>query len=101
MPVERKHQAYAPRESVRYRAVLVVLHVANSSFSQAAVVRGAAICGLEGLAPRLKQSRLHYGFDIGSPFRDGIDPEHQSYIDKFSNEKYCHNRMDWVVAKVS
>ncbi|RDW94974.1 hypothetical protein BP5796_00737 [Coleophoma crateriformis] len=67
---------------------------------QAAVVRGATIRGLEGLAPRLKQCRLHYGFSSNNIFRDEIDPEQYSFIDRFSSLKYCRHRNNWVVAKV-
>ncbi|THV47569.1 hypothetical protein BGAL_0302g00120 [Botrytis galanthina] len=37
---------------------------------QSAVVRGAALRGLEGIAPRVKQIRRHYGICLGKPFRE-------------------------------
>jgi len=64
------------------------------------VVRGAALRGLEGIAPRMKQSRRHYGFSWSLPFRDGIDDEHNAFIDEFTNKKLCRGRMEWVIAKV-
>ncbi|KAL3421237.1 hsp70 protein [Phlyctema vagabunda] len=66
---------------------------------QAAVVRGAALRGLEGIAPRMKQSRRHYGISISMPFREGKDPEEYSYISDFENEKYCRHRIDWLISK--
>ncbi|KAF7905182.1 uncharacterized protein EAF01_005703 [Botrytis porri] len=37
---------------------------------QSAVVRGAALRGLEGIAPRVKQVRRHYGVCLGKVFRE-------------------------------
>lgn len=67
---------------------------------QAAVVRGAALRGLEGLAPRMKQARRHYGYSCSRIFREGIDPEEKGYISRFSGRKYCGGMMDWMIAKV-
>lgn len=64
------------------------------------MVRGAALRGLEGIAPRMKQSRRHYGFSWSIPFRDGIDDEQYAYICEFTEEKNCRGRMEWVIAKV-
>jgi molecular chaperone DnaK (HSP70) len=66
---------------------------------QAAVVRGAALRGLQGIVPHLKKSRRHYGFTWGLPFREGIDDEKDSYIEEFTDKKHCANRMSWVIAK--
>ncbi|TGO11634.1 hypothetical protein BTUL_0105g00240 [Botrytis tulipae] len=66
---------------------------------QSAVVRGAALRGLEGIAPRVKHLRRHYGIRLGFPFREGIDPENQSFIDCWDNIKYCGNRMSWPANK--
>ncbi|GME37476.1 hsp70 family protein [Neofusicoccum parvum] len=66
---------------------------------QAAVVRGAALRGLEGLIPEFRQARRHYGFQVSMPFRNGIDPESKGFIDGFSGEKLCRGRVDWVVNK--
>ncbi|TAQ85429.1 hypothetical protein B7494_g6250 [Chlorociboria aeruginascens] len=66
---------------------------------QAAVVRGAALRGLEGLAPRMKQARRHYGFSWGLPFREGKDAEKNAYIESFTDTKYCGGRINWVIAK--
>ena len=66
--------------------------------SQSAIVRGAAIRGLEGIAPRMKRARRHYGFAISMEFRDGTDPESTAYIDDF-DVKYCRTRVEWVIAK--
>jgi hypothetical protein len=68
--------------------------------SQSAVVRGAALRGLEGIAPRMKQARRHYGVALGMPFREGKDPEEKAYIREFDDEKYCNGRMKWLISKV-
>lgn len=70
-------------------------------WSQSAVVRGAALRGLEGIAPRMKRARRHYGFGLCIPFREGIDPEERASIDDFDDLKYCCGRVEWVIAKAS
>ncbi len=70
-------------------------------FSQAAVVRGAALRGLEGLAPRIKHARRHYGVSGDFRFRKNIDPENRSYRSDMDNKKYCTGRMEWLICKVS
>ncbi|KAH8587066.1 Hsp70 family protein-like protein [Bisporella sp. PMI_857] len=67
--------------------------------SQSAVVRGAALRGLEGIAPRMKRVRRHYGFIMGLPFREGIDPEEKAYYRQLSNEKLCDGRVKWLISK--
>ena len=71
------------------------------SCSQSAVLRGAALRGLEGLAPRIKHARRHYGLSGGFPFRENIDPENRSYFKSTDNTKYCSGRMEWLISKVS
>ncbi|RFU34080.1 hypothetical protein B7463_g2225, partial [Scytalidium lignicola] len=67
---------------------------------QAAVVQGAALRGLEGIAPRVKHARRHYGFCISNAFREGIDPEAYAYFsDFYENKKLCINRMWWLISK--
>ena len=76
------------------------LHQANlHPQSQAAVVRGAVLRGLEGTAPTIKQCRYHYGFDWNMEFRPGIDMEKNAYID-LSGKKYVSGVMDWFIKKV-
>ncbi|KAK7514991.1 hypothetical protein IWZ03DRAFT_443731 [Phyllosticta citriasiana] len=67
--------------------------------SQAAVVRGAAIRGLEGIRPVTRLARRHYGYSVCMPFRRGVDPEDKSYIDRFDGRKMCRDRIDWPVSK--
>ncbi|KAF7872010.1 uncharacterized protein EAF02_009115 [Botrytis sinoallii] len=64
-----------------------------------AVLRGAGIRALEGLAPRVKYVRRHYGFRISRVFREFIDEEKHAYIDEYSNLKYCAGRAIWCVSK--
>lgn len=69
--------------------------------SQAAVVKGAAIRGLEGLRPKTRLARRHYGYSFADFFRHGIDSEAHSFVDQFSGEKLCRGRISWEVCKVS
>jgi hypothetical protein len=71
------------------------------SCSQSAVLRGAALRGLEGLAPRIKHSRRHYGISASYPFRENIDPEDHAFLWYTDNSKYCSGRMKWLISKVS
>ncbi|KAH8650615.1 Hsp70 family protein-like protein [Tricladium varicosporioides] len=66
---------------------------------QSAVVRGAALRGLEGIAPRMKQSRRHYGIGLSLPFREGRDPEEKAFLSRFNNMKYCRHRVKWLISK--
>lgn len=77
-----------------------LLQRANQFESQAAVVRGAALRGLEGTAPTSKQCRRHYGFEWAIEFRDGIDKEENAYTDSFDQTKYVEGIVNWVIAKV-
>lgn len=70
-------------------------------FCQAAVVRGAAIRGLEGTMPSKLICRRHYGFTWGLPFRPGIDDERHAYqgFDLGFGSKYCAGHMNWIIGK--
>lgn len=68
--------------------------------SQSAVVRGAAIRGLEGIAPRVKYARRHYGISVTYLFREGVDPEDTAYTDNWDNSRRCRDRMCWIISKV-
>lgn len=72
----------------------------TNTFSQSAVVLGAALRGLEGIAPRVKHARRHYGIALHMPFRDGIDPEDKVYTNPWDNTKRCSDRMEWLISKV-
>jgi hypothetical protein len=64
-------------------------------------VRGAALRGLEGIAPRVKHARRHYGIALSMVFREGIDPESLSFVDSWDNTRRCEDRMEWIISKVS
>ncbi|KAK4152182.1 heat shock protein SSA3 [Chaetomidium leptoderma] len=66
-------------------------------FCQAAVVRGAAIRGLEGAMPRTLICRRHYGFQCGYPFRPLIDDEKNAFV--LWGEKYCSGGIVWMIKK--
>lgn len=73
----------------------------TDAFSQSAVVLGAALRGLEGIAPRVKHARRHYGIVVHMPFREGIDPEDKAFTSPWDNTKRCNDRMIWLISKVS
>ncbi|GFF46529.1 heat shock 70 kDa protein 12A [Aspergillus udagawae] len=66
---------------------------------QAAIVQGAALCGLEGLQSTTKRCRRHYGFMWGIPFRAGIDSELNAYYDSYTGDKMVSGIMKWMIAK--
>ncbi|KAF2084380.1 actin-like ATPase domain-containing protein [Saccharata proteae CBS 121410] len=66
---------------------------------QAAIVRGAALRGLENILPVQRKARRHYGFSCAMPFREGIDDERDAFFGIFENQKYCNQRIEWVVHK--
>jgi hypothetical protein len=66
-----------------------------------AVVKGAALRGLEGVAPQKKKCKRHYGIDCDYLFREGVDEEKHSYIDPFTDGKMCKGRAFWLIEKVS
>jgi hypothetical protein len=68
-------------------------------YSQAAVVRGAAIRGLEGTMPSKLMCRRHYGFTWGLPFKPGIDNESEAFY--LFGEKYRAGYMNWLIEKVN
>jgi len=69
--------------------------------SQSAVVRGAALRGLENIAPRIKHARKHYGISWSDHFREGIDSESNAFYDNIDNKKLCRGRMKWLISKAS
>ncbi|KAH7304134.1 hypothetical protein B0I35DRAFT_152542 [Stachybotrys elegans] len=64
---------------------------------QAAIVRGAAIRGLEGTMPDNLICRRHYGFSWGLPFNSSTDDERYSYMS--FGWKYCSGYMNWMIGK--
>ena len=89
-----------PRAPVRPEFLYRFLYYLTAYRRQSAVVRGAALRGLEGIAPRMKQSRRHYGIGLSMGFREGIDPEEMSFLSKFDNQKLCRDRVRWLISKV-
>ncbi|KAK7535588.1 hypothetical protein IWX49DRAFT_602368 [Phyllosticta citricarpa] len=66
---------------------------------QAAIVKGAALRGLECLKPSSRIARYHYGYSVDSAFVEGVDPEDYAIIDDFDGSKLCRHVMCWVVNK--
>ncbi|CAG8949948.1 hypothetical protein HYFRA_00004279 [Hymenoscyphus fraxineus] len=75
------------------------IHLMRPPNPQAAIVRGAALRGLEGLAPRKKYARRHYGMCLGMRFRENVDPETSSYIGRYDDVKRCSTRVKWLISK--
>ena len=69
--------------------------------SQVAVVKGAALRGLEGVAPQKRRCKRHYGIECDYIFREGIDEEQHSFINPYTGDKMCKGRTFWLMAKVS
>ncbi|KAK4892651.1 hypothetical protein LTR27_008927 [Elasticomyces elasticus] len=68
---------------------------------QAAIVRGAALRGMEGISPSKKRCRRSYGVSISQVFREGIDPPDKVHWNKWDGSKRCLGRMSWLIGKVS
>jgi hypothetical protein len=68
--------------------------------SQAAILKGAALRGLEGLRPTVTIATRHYGWSWHTAFREGVDDEKDSYIDEYDGNKMCRGRMCWPVNMV-
>ncbi|KAH7135278.1 hypothetical protein B0J11DRAFT_156863 [Dendryphion nanum] len=66
---------------------------------QSAIARGAALRGLENVAPIHRRSRRYYGFHANEPFRDKIDPEKSLLIDIFDGTRFCATRVLWNIKK--
>ncbi|OCT47560.1 Hsp70 family protein [Cladophialophora carrionii] len=66
---------------------------------QAAIVKGAALRGLEGIRPQAIIARRNYGWSWGEAFREGIDDEANAYTHKFDGRKMCKGKMHWAVLK--
>jgi hypothetical protein len=66
-----------------------------------AIVRGAALRGLEGPIIIKQKSNLNYGTDVALPFRDGVDSESDSVVDPMTKVKMAKGYMDWIYLKVS
>jgi hypothetical protein len=75
--------------------------LSNLLYSQVAVVKGAALRGLEGIAPQKRKCKRHYGFKTNKTFREGIDEERHSCVRTFDGLKLCDGRASWVISKVS
>ena len=56
--------------------------------------------GLEGIAPRKKRCRRHYGVAHRMHFREGIDPDLKAVTSNWDGSKLCADRMNWVIGKV-
>jgi hypothetical protein len=70
------------------------------AFSQAAVVKGAALRGLENIKAKFRRLRRHYGIKVDAPFRPGVDPPEKEYMHQWWKQSYCRDVMSWGSRKV-
>lgn len=63
-----------------------------------AVVRGAAVRGLDGNAVLSKRSKRAYGLGVHQAFRDGVDDEADAFECPV-NGKRARGYIDWAVKK--
>jgi hypothetical protein len=68
--------------------------------SQEAIVKGAALRGLELLTPTVRLARRHYGYGVSLAFREGVDDENDSHYSRWDASKRCGTRVQWFLAKV-
>ena len=99
VPKEWKNQIDMPTSLVSgYESCdFKLINLKNSS--QSAIVRGAALRGLEGRKSRRTYARFHYGYAALFSFREGIDREEFEDYDEFDGEKKCL-QMRWFIEKV-
>jgi hypothetical protein len=64
------------------------------NYCHAAIGRGAALCGLTGIASSSRQCRRHYGLSYARPFQEGIDNEVDAFFDDWDGSKMCSGIMD-------
>ncbi|KAL2138658.1 hypothetical protein VTI28DRAFT_6461 [Corynascus sepedonium] len=102
--LSRQVERISHNKGKRINTVVLVGGFGNSDYlkrkldsCQAAVVRGAAIRGLEGTMPRTIICRRHYGLKADILFRPGIDDEKHAY--DYWGDTYCSGRMSWLVKK--
>lgn len=48
----------------------------------------------------MKRSRRHYGVGLNLRFREGKDPEGKSVPGRVKDQKYCRDRVKWLISKV-
>lgn len=63
-----------------------------------AVVRGAAIRGLDGSMVLSKRAKRSYGIAVHQAFREGIDNEAKSFICPLKGKR-AEDYIDWVVRR--
>jgi len=64
-----------------------------------AVVRGAAVRGLDGSVVLSKKAKRAYGLGVHQRFREGVDNEEESFICPVGGKR-APGYIDWVVKKV-
>lgn len=70
----------------------------KNSRAWSAVVRGAAIRGLDGSFVLAKKSKCFYGIGVHQAFEEGVDDEAKSFICPIKGKR-ADGYVDWVVKK--
>ncbi|KAF2171506.1 hypothetical protein M409DRAFT_18620 [Zasmidium cellare ATCC 36951] len=73
--------------------------VVSPEHPETAIVRGAALRGLQGAILYERRSNRHYGFLVSMPSREGIDPSSAAVFDNLTGNKTCSGRMQWFISK--
>lgn len=64
-----------------------------------AVVRGAAVRGLDGSMVLAKRAKRCYGIEVHQDFREGIDDEAKSFVCPVLGKKRAEDYIEWIVKR--
>lgn len=71
--------------------------ITDTFLSQEAIVKGAALRGLERLRPSKRLARRHYGYSISMLFREGIDNEDYAWHSDWDGRKWVSSDSNMLV----
>ncbi|CZT22028.1 related to hsp70 protein [Ramularia collo-cygni] len=66
---------------------------------QAAIVRGAALGGLQDIQPTSRRARMHYGIAVSQPFDPVIHQVRDSFADKWDGSPRAGSQIKWSLNK--
>lgn len=76
------------------------LDLLYTSDPQAAIIKGAALWGLDTVKVSSRSCRRHYGFSFQDEFDEDLDPEGKLVFQEwFPDYRLCEGRMAWQIAK--
>lgn len=67
---------------------------------QAAIVRGAALGGLQDIQPSSRRARMHYGIDVTESFDPVIHQNRDRYTDDWDGSDRADHQVLWELPKV-